>query len=230
MKADETKEKQRPFLKHWYAIAALLMSYDLICACFSYFSALFLRFDMKWSQIPANYIDVYQSSILIYALLCVIVFYVMKLYSSIWRFAGYTELVRTVTANIFTVGIQILLTLLIFKTQMPLSYYVWGAVFQLILTAGIRFSYRFIKMKRVRQKDPLQHENIMLIGAGNAGQMILRDINEFEHDGHSRVVCIIDDNSNKWNRYIDGIPVAGGRESIPEAVKKYNIKNCISAF
>ena len=62
----------------------------------------------------------------------------------------------------------------------------------------------------------------MLIGAGNSGQSILRDIHRAK-EVREKVCCFIDDNSNKWGRYIDEVPVVGGRDKILEACEKYDI-------
>lgn len=116
---------------------------------------------------------------------------------------------------------------------MPISYYLAGAVFQLFLVLGIRFSYRFVLLFReARKANASVHENadnVMLIGAGNAGQMILRDFKRAK-EIKERVVCFIDDNSNKWGRFIDGVPVAGGRDDIFSAVEKYHVKKIYLAI
>ena len=110
---------------------------------------------------------------------------------------------------------------------MPISYYILGGLLQFILTIAVRFAYRFILLLRA-SRDRNSANNIMLIGAGSAGQMILRDIRRTSAvDKNSamdeRVVCIIDDNKNKWNRDVDGVPVVGGRNSIIENVREYNV-------
>jgi FlaA1/EpsC-like NDP-sugar epimerase len=105
-----------------------------------------------------------------------------------------------------------------------------GIMFQMFFVTIIRFSYRFVLLMRVnnnRQKEDLDH--IMIIGAGNAGQSIVRDIKRSTRM-NSEVMCIIDDNSNKWGRYIEGIPVVGGRDAILENVSKYNINKIYIAI
>ena len=220
------------------------MGFDVISICVAWFSALFLRFDMHWSHIPALYLDLYRVSILPYAALCVLVFWKLKLYNSIWRFVSFTELLYMLLATGITFVIQLAETALILRVIMPLSYYVWGIFFQFALTFGIRFSYRFLQMERSRlQKNKAApRHRIMLVGAGSAGQMILREINHWpetmkkdaENEGKTNnqeepdafpgyVACIIDDDSNKWGRFVDGVPVVGGREAIAEAVEKYRI-------
>ena len=106
---------------------------------------------------------------------------------------------------------------------MPYSYYVMGFIGQFILTLFVRFAYRLIKLLQGKTRTS-EHggRSVMLIGAGAAGQSILRDINH-SRETDDRVVCMIDDDPNKWGRTIDGVPVVGGREEILAAVEKYGV-------
>ena len=108
--------------------------------------------------------------------------------------------------------------------RMPISYYVFGAFFQFVLVLGIRFSYRLVLLLRTTHtpNSEVKH-NVMIIGAGIAGTMLLRDINSTDKNSGDKVVCIIDDNKNKWGRYIDNTPIVGGRDSIFYNVKKYSV-------
>ena len=237
---EDTGGRKRWPWKHWQSVAVLLMGYDFVAVCIAYFLALLLRFDMNIAQIPVRYLDTWLYSIFPYALCCVAVFRALKLYSSIWRFASYVELVQVFLASGILLLVQLGWTMLIFSVTMPLSYYVWGATFQLIFTLGIRFGYRFLNMERSRlKKNAAHYEPIMLVGAGKAGQMILRDINQNEYGGDglpktegsvSRVMCIIDDDPNTWGRFIEGVPVAGGRDAIPDNVVKYGIRKIFIAI
>ena len=116
-----------------------------------------------------------------------------------------------------------------FILRMPVSYYLSGLLIQFTLTLGVRFSYRFILLLRAKKDDAGIEKRVMLIGAGNAGQMILRDIrNTKEID--EKVYCFIDDDENKWDRYIDDVPVFGGRDRIMEAVDKFKIEKIYVAL
>ena len=210
-------------VEHWQKIMLLLMVYDVVAANLSYIFALWLRFDCKYSLITPAYIDAWKAFIPIYTVCCLVVFYVLKLYQSIWQFASYSELYRIIEASIITAVFHIIAITVLFK-RMPISYYTVGAVIQFVLILGIRFSYRFVLLVRssnASRKDT-EAKNVMLIGAGSAGQVILRDVQR-SPEVEDRVRCIIDDNPNKWNRYIDGIPVVGGRDDILSAVEKYKI-------
>lgn len=202
-------------------MTTVLIIYDAVVIFAAYFLALWLRFDCRFSLIPLEYLSGYCISIAVYAVFCIAVFYIMHLYNSIWRFASFTELLHVSAATAVT-GILYAAVQTAFVCRMPISYFVFGITLQFIMTLGIRFAYRFVLLLRSSRKLSGTELNVMLIGAGEAGQMILRDIRH-AREVSEKVCCFIDDNKNKWNRYIDGVPVYGGRDSILEAAEKYKI-------
>ena len=165
----------------------------------------------------------------VYTVAVVIVFYILRLYNSLWRFASFNELNRIFAASVITTVIQIVGITALF-VRMPFSYYVVGAATQFALITVVRFAYRFINMERARREQSARsRHNVMVIGAGAAGQTILRELqNSKEVSG--KACCVIDDNPNKWNRYMDGVPVVGGRDSIMEMAKKYKIDEIFFAI
>lgn len=214
------KKKTRK-LEHWQVVTLLLMLYDFTAVALSYCLALWIRFDCKFSRIETRYLQAYGKSILIYGLFCVVVFWFLRLYKSIWRFASYSELLRVVAATLLTGSVYII-GMSTCVGRMPVSYYLIGIAIQFCLTLGIRFSYRFVLLLRGRTNKGADEKKVMLIGAGAAGQMIFRDIRS-ARETNEKVACFIDDNPNKWGRYIDNVPVFGGRDRILEAVDKFGI-------
>lgn len=202
-------------------MSILLAVYDIMAVNVSYFLALLFRFDGFFSQIPDYYVRAYVKFIPIYTILCLVIFYASKMYQSVWQYASFNELARTCIGSTVASLLHILLITVIYY-RMPISYYLWGSCFQMILLVAARFSYRFLllEIRRVRSSDG--SHNVMVIGAGGAGQTIIRSIVRNRLSG-DKVVCIIDDNPNKWNRYIDGIPIVGGRDDIMHFVEKYDI-------
>lgn len=214
-------------LEHWHIIALGLMLYDSLALSFSYLIALWLRYDLRYSTIDTIYIERWKAFLPFYILGSLAVFWFLKLYKSIWRFASYSELLRVSMATVICSVFHII-GITAFWGRMPISYYVIGAILQYLAVLGIRFSYRFILLLR-KVNNKKSHHRIMVIGAGSAGQMLIRDIQRSgEVDG--AVVCIIDDNKNKWGRLIDNIPVVGGRESILEAVEKFAVDKIFLAI
>lgn len=221
-------ESKKRKIEHWQVVTLLLMGYDFLAVIMSYFLALWIRFDCEFSEIDLPYLHTYYKTIIIYALFCIVAFGVLRLYKSIWRFASYTELLRMIYAAIITAVIYSIVVN-VFIMRMPVSYYFFGFLIQFTLTLGVRFSYRFILLLRGRKNSDIRQKRVMIIGAGEAGQMILRDIKNSK-EVNKKVCCFIDDNQNKWGRYIDNVPVFGGRDSIMEAVKKYDIEKIYVAM
>ncbi|WP_418439652.1 polysaccharide biosynthesis protein [Catenibacterium sp.] len=209
-------------IEHWQVVRLLLMVYDFIAVIVSFGIALWLRFDCKVTSVEPQYLTTYTKTIIIYALFCLVVFWFLRLYKSIWRFASYSELMRVILATVVT-GVIYTGSLLIFNLHMPVSYYVIGITVQFIATLGIRFFYRFVLLLRGRTNNEVQKKNVMIVGAGSAGQMLFRDI-KHSIETNETVACFIDDNPNKWDRYIDDVPVFGSRDHILEAVDKFNIE------
>ena len=209
-------------IEHWQVVRLLLMVYDFIAVIVSFGIALWLRFDCKVTSGEPQYLTNYTKTIIIYALFCLVVFWFLRLYKSIWRFASYSELMRVILATVVT-GVIYTGSLLIFNLHMPVSYYVIGITVQFIATLGIRFFYLFVLLLRGRTNNEVQKKNVMIVGAGSAGQMLFRDIKHAKKTNET-VACFIDDNPNKWNRYIDDVPVFGSRDHILEAVDKFKIE------
>ena len=223
---EDLRRKKR--IEHWEVVTGILMVYDFMTICFSYLLALLVRFDFKFSTIEPKYLQGCYKSVVFYAIFCVILFWFLKLYKSIWRFASYSELLRVILATAIS-GLIYPLIMNLFVGGMPASYYLIGIVCQFCFTLGVRFSYRFILLLRSRTSKKQSETNVMLIGAGSAGQMIQRDI-VGAREINEKVACFIDDNPNKWGRYIDNVPVYGGRDTIMEAVKKFDIKKIYVAI
>lgn len=217
-------------VEHWQVVSIGLVVYDTIAVTLAFFLALWFRFDCRYTMIPSEYLSAYYKFLLIYVVFSIFVFWRMRLYNSIWRFASYSELLRTIVATGITfvfhcIGITVLFG------RMPLSYYVFGIMIQFALTLGVRFSYRFVLLERSRQRkseEIAKAKRVLLIGAGKAGQMILRDIKTAK-ELKDIVCCIIDDNPNKWGRYVEGVPVIGGRDDILSAVERFKIEKIVLA-
>lgn len=233
---NNNKKKSRLGMKlqihHWKMIAVCLLIYDVIAVNFSYFFGLWIRFDFSFSKIPWDYMTAYIKFAPWYTGIVAVFFWFMHMYRSVWRFVGVNELLRymiaTITSSVIhCVGITVL------YRRMPFSYYIVGSVIQAILVIGIRFSYRFYLTVLRNRRNLMESvsadtsenrsvKNVMIIGGGAAGRNVIRELLQTEKlKGVPR--CVIDDNSNKWGRFIEGVPVVGGRDVILDVVEKYQI-------
>lgn len=167
----------------------------------------------------------------IYVVASVAVFWVMHLYQSIWKFASFVEL-RRIALGCVILGVFHALFITLLFQRMPISYYLIGISIQFMLVPFVRFAYRFIileRSKRTRLHQKTMASRVMLIGAGSAGQLILRDLHNAK-EVNECVCCIIDDNKNKWGRFIDGVPIVGGGDDILLNVDKYRIEKSFWLF
>ena len=216
--------KRTKVFEHWHFVALFLIIYDLVVGAGSYFIALWLRFDCRFTEIPYEYLIAWLRFMPIYVVVSVALFWVMHLYQSIWKFASFVEL-RRIALSCAVLGVFHTLFITFLFQRMPISYYLIGISIQFMLVLFVRFAYRFIileRSKRTRLHQKTMASRVMLIGAGSAGQLILRDLHNAK-EVNECVCCIIDDNKNKWGRFIDGVPIVGGRDDILLNVDKYRI-------
>ncbi|MEG1716620.1 MAG: nucleoside-diphosphate sugar epimerase/dehydratase, partial [Lachnospiraceae bacterium] len=218
----------------WIRRAMILVILDMLIIGVSYFGALWVRFDFIYSKIPGAYIMGYLWTMPYWVCSTVIVFYCFRLYHSIWRFASVEEIRRIIYAFLILImvyGIGIVAM----EMKMPGSYYFIGGVLSFMGVTGMRFSYRIVRVynKECRHNEEddkeIPSENVMIIGGGQAGRVIIREYLTSSHL-HNRVCCIIDDNPNKMGRLLEGVPIVGTRQDIPEKVKKYGITKIIYAI
>ena len=163
--------KVRLFKNHWINVAALLILYDMVVVNLSYLAALWLRFDLKFSTITDYYLAAWTKFTPFYSMFCLAIFWGMRLYKSIWKYASYTELVLLLEATALT-GAFHTVFITVFCRRMPISYYLIGIMLQFLFMVGIRFSYRFVLLLRNEHADPDTASRVMVIGAGNGGQAI----------------------------------------------------------
>lgn len=223
------KKRFRP--ERWQIVALYLIFYDVIAVNLAYFAALWFRFDCRYSSIPAEYLSAWMKFAPVYSVFCLVVFWLLRLYKSLWRYASFSEVTRAMMASAVTTAFHTL-CITYFVRRMPVSYYFFGMVIQFMLVLGIRVVYRLIMLERkllTNMRKDASESRVMIIGAGNAGQMILRDVQRAK-EVDAVVCCIIDDDSNKWNRFINGVPIVGGRDTILENVEKYKIDKIFIAI
>ena len=226
---DKERKMKKKKIEHWQMIALYLVIYDIIAINFAYFFGLWLRFDLRFTSIPAEYLSAFFKFAPVYTVFTIFVFAQLRLYNSLWRFASFSELNRVIVASAITTVFHIV-GITVFVRRMPVSYYILGAVLQFGLTLTIRFSYRYINLERSRrEKETNPLHNAMIIGAGAAGQTLLK---ELKSSGvvKAKACCVIDDNPNKWGRVMEGVPIVGGREDILINVKKYKIDQILFAI
>lgn len=205
-----------------------LASYDIAAILVASALALLLRFEFSYSQIEPKYIEMVWRYFPVNILVTVIVFYFFRLYHSLWAFAGVTEMQNVVTACVITSLLQIVGMQLMGMSPPRSFYFLYGMVFVLLITMS-RFMYRFMRMVRRKKRIASEGMNTMIIGAGEAGNMIIKEIMTSEHLNF-KVSCVIDDDFEKIGRYIHGVKVVGDRTKILRYVENMSIDQIIIAM
>ena len=213
----------------------LIILYDLMVVWVAGVLALLLRFDLSFSKIPDNFLENMQAVLLLNMFATVIIFTVNRLYSSLWAYAGVVEMQRIILAVFETTIVEVLISMIKEKNGegyfLPRTYHFLYFFILLLLSAGIRFLYRTVRMQitsRVNSAN-VQTSRVMLIGAGETGHMVIRDVLS-SASVMKELCCIIDDDKNKVGSYINGIKVVGDRYSIPENAEKFKINEIIIAI
>ena len=205
-----------------------LIALDILVINLSAFWALYIRYEFDYAAMAASgFLDTLALFAIPNTLLTLALFWLLHLYNSLWGFAGADELIHIFIAAVLSAAVQsaVIMPGLV---ELPRSFPVLYAMLLCVSTMVVRFSYRFIR--RIRSRTGTGgRERTMLIGAGQAGALMLR---EFKNSNFSRnqVVCIIDDDPGKKGRQLMGIKIIGGREMIQTAVQKYGITEIILAI
>ena len=193
------------------------------------FLALLVRFEFSISGIYGGFIATVMRTLPFSIFITIAVFFIFKMYQSLLEFAGETELQNIVAASVIA-GIANSAVLQFFKVSnpaVPRSFYFLYTVFLIMFAFISRFSYRFIRSVFNKKESPVDL-SVMVIGAGDAGNTIIREL--VNSASGMKLSCIIDDDRNKWGSYIQGILVVGGRDKIEECADLYDVDEIIIAI
>lgn len=208
----------------------MLLAVDIIVILAAEYLSLLIRFELRFDQIYKEFLDNLGAFTPINIALTIALFYLFQLYNSLWAYASVQELLSIIGACFCSAAAQAIAFFML-GWGMPRSYYM---IYFLLLCPAVvscRFFYRFLRMLRSRLKFRMENDAIptMVIGAGEAGNIIIREIMNSQYIERD-IVCVIDDDPAKAGTKIKGIPVIGGRECIPDAVKKYHVESIILAI
>ena len=225
------KDKKVFNVKKLYRRTFLLI-YDIISVIACSYLAILIRYNFELTEIPGHFLAPVNRFLPLNVLITILILYLFRMYSSMWVFAGETELQNLVIASVlsticYSIGIQF------FRIKgeqaVPSSYYFLYMFLLISFIFVSRFSYRFFRSLKHKQQNKNNSIAVMVIGAGEAGNAIIKEI---VNSNFSTMVirCIIDDDKGKWGRFIQGIKVVGGRDRIMECADIYNIDEIIVAM
>ncbi len=207
----------------------LLAIVDILTIVLNSYLALIVRYELHYSWIPLEYLQSIQLYMVVNIATTIVLFWALKLYRSVWTFASAPELVLIFAGSVLSTAFQAL-GMAFFLLKVPRSYYVFYFCFLLITTTASRFSYRALRAIQKNFKKPaMDIQNTMVIGAGEAGNMIIRELKYSKHLNRN-VVCIIDDNPEKKGKYLHGVPIVGNKDTIVENAKKYKVDEIVVAI
>ena len=229
---EETKKQRKPFNVKLFYRRTCLIVYDIISVILASYMALIMRYGFEMSEIPDHFVDPINRFLPLNIIITLIILYLFRMYNSLWAFAGETELQNLVMASVLSsilqaVGIQF------FRTPgqqaVPGSYYFLYMFLLISCIFASRFSYRFFRSLKHKKQNKKNSISVMVIGAGEAANIIIKEI---VNSNFSTMVirCIIDDDSGKWGRFIQGIKVVGGRDRIIECADIFGIDEIIVAM
>ncbi len=209
---------------------ALLTILDILIIMVSGFLALYIRFDFAFGKMDMKYVDYELYYLPVNLVVTIIIFILFKLYRSVWRFASTTEFLNVIGACSGSILSQIILMALL-KMRMPVSYYLMKYIILILGIGSLRFAYRILRMFQEKRLGSRQdaRKNTMVIGAGEAGAMIIK---EFQNSRYldQKVCCVVDDNAAKHGKYLRGVKIMGGREEIRFLAHEMNVDEIVVAL
>ena len=218
----ETKKDRMQLLVRRFFL--FLTDTFLLNACV--YLSLIMRFDVGIVSIEPQYTSNYVENMLPYTIISLLIFWGFRLYHSLWQYASIAEVYRIAEACI-TVEIVHYVCNRIVGNMLPRSCYFNAAIYLIIAICASRFMYRMIRTILNKYRNIKTSNNVMIIGAGEATNVIMREIQSSSYLANSHIACIIDDDRRKVGKYIRGVKVVGTRDKIKDAAKLYDIDETI---
>ena len=233
-RSSKKEHKYHLSFKSWISRAVVILFLDVLSTCFAFFMALYIRYDFKFKDIDPMYLEWMMYLVPLWCLFTFVVFYGMRLYHSIWTYFSLEEAIRVIEAYLLLAPIFVLSSWIL-HMRMPITFYVFGTLSAFALHVCIRFSYRILRRfaKRTgtisKKIDHKQSHNVMIIGGGNSGSVLIKELKNYP-DANQIPVCIIDDNPAKLGRSLYGVPIVGGKDDIIQKAAEYDIDTIIYAI
>lgn len=189
--------------------------------------SILVRFDFL--NVPELYMHNAQRFIILDFIILFIIYSILKLYTSVWKYASVIELIDIILSNIAFIAITSIYKS-IFLIKLPISFYLIEFFLLVMLTCITRLGYRVIRTFCIKVKNRKNSKKTMLIGAGDAGRMIIDEIYNNAEAFDSKIVCVIDDNRSKVGHYIKGFKIEGSTKDIERLAKKHEVEEIIIAI
>ena len=198
----------------------ILMAADVLALCLASFLGLFVRFDLNISKIPPEYAQAAMEFLPYYILASLVIFFLARMYSTMWSVAGVREALHVVAACGLASLVQIA-GMVLLQLSVPRSFFLVSFAALCAEELGIRLSYRVV-ISLFGNHSKKAAKRIMIVGAGTSGSVILKEMTTSSLV-NGCVVCFVDDDKNKAGKFLNGVPVAGNRNDIPRLAEEYKI-------
>ena len=198
----------------------ILMAADVLALCLASFLGLFVRFDLNISKIPPEYARAAMEFLPYYILASLAIFFLARMYSTMWSVAGVREALHVVAACGLASLVQIA-GMVLLQLSVPRSFFLVSFAALCAEELGIRLSYRVV-ISLFGNHSKKAAKRIMIVGAGTSGSVILKEMTTSSLV-NGCVVCFVDDDKNKAGKFLNGVPVAGNRNDIPRLAVEYKI-------
>ena len=208
------------------------MCYDMFAVFVASMVALMIRFDLNFYNVPSEYLNEVWRTLPYMMAITLIIFWGLRLYSSLWSYAGALEMMYVVSACILdAIAVAALILVRNWGDMFPVprSFYILYGLFLLVLIMGCRYSYRGLRVIRNMRRDGVYRRNVLVIGAGEAGNQLIKEINNSRYV-RKKVVGVIDDDKTKIGNYIHGAKVVGDRSCIRDKVLELHVHEIIIAM
>ena len=207
----------------------MIMLVDTLIMVSSYALALLIRFDFHWSQIPMTYVRSWAPCLIVQLIVTAVVFFWRRMYHYIWRTVNAHDVIRMCVSVVLAFALSNLCCVFL-SLPLPASVWVMVFVFQLCGLVGERCALRLWSVVQYSYgRGNKGEERIMLIGAGESGRMLSRELRS-SPQVKGRLCCVIDDNPQLHGKYLDGVRIVGGRDQIEDAAKRYDITQILFAI
>lgn len=207
----------------------LLGIVDVLTIVLNSYLSLIIRYEGHYTKVPYEYLDSMKTYMIVNIVTTIFIFIILNLYRSVWTYASIHEVVLIVSASMLSTAFQAF-GMLILTLNVPRSYYALYFFLMTMTTLATRFSYRGLRALQRGMKRPRENTvRTMVIGAGEAGSLIIHELKTSRHLNRD-VVCIIDDNPSKRGKYLHGVRIVGSCDDIITVVNKYEIDEIILAI
>ena len=199
-----------------------LMIIDILLLNLALLFSYILRFDVVF----LNYIK-YEFFIVI-TIIGFISLYLTNIYNKIWHYASIAELKAIIKTSVI-INTLFIIYLYFFLISFSRSVVIINFVLDIFVLGGTRFLLRLIKSYYMNSNSSTSNKNMLIVGAGDAGELLIREYQKHPELGKN-IIGIIDDNKTKHGLEIHGIKVLGDRELIPDVIEDYNVDEVVIAI